>query len=184
MKKQVPVIVETPRGSRAKLTFDFELGLLRLTKVLPAGFEFPFNFGSIPGTRAQDGDPLDMLLFLSGPVPAGTLIAARPVGVLEAEQTEDGKTQRNDRLVGVAVESNGQRVRSIGDIDTRTRREYERFFEAYNSQAGKQFRSLGWFGPARAWKLIEGARKKYRPSKSTARLPRTFKGFAAAAEEG
>jgi inorganic pyrophosphatase len=181
MPKSVPVIVETSRGSRSKLSFDFELGLLVLTKVLPAGFAFPFNFGSIPGTLADDGDPLDILLFLADPLPAGTLITARPVGVLEAEQTENGKTERNDRVLGVAVESNGQPIRALKDVTRQVRREYEAFFEAYNAQEGKRFRSLGWFGPDRAWKLIDRARKKYRPPKP-ARLPRTFSGFAAAAE--
>jgi inorganic pyrophosphatase len=184
MKKSVPVIVETPQGCRNKLAFDFELGMLKLTKVLPAGFEFPFNFGSIPGTLAEDGDPLDILLFMDDPVPAGTLIAARPIGVLEAEQSEKGgKTERNDRVVGVAVESGGPTFRTVKDIEPEKRKEYEGFFEAYDAQTGKRFRGLGWFGPSRAWALIRQARKKYRPPAKSGSLPRTYKGFAAAAED-
>jgi inorganic pyrophosphatase len=164
------------------MSFDFELGVLRLTKVLPAGFEFPFNFGSIPCTRADDGDPLDILLFMSDRVPPGSLVAARPIGVLEAEQTEKGKTERNDRLVGVAVESSEHRtLKSVRGIEPRTRRQFEQFFEAYNAASGKEFTPLGWFGPARAWKLIERARRRYRPPKP-ARRPYSFDDYRSAAD--
>jgi inorganic pyrophosphatase len=178
-QRLVPVIVETARGARSKLEWDAGLGMLRLTKVLPAGFTFPLNFGSIPGTRADDGDPLDIMLFMSDSVPAGTLVAARPIGVLEAEQIEKGKAERNDRLFGVAAEATEHRaVRSMKGIEARQRRELERFFQAYNSEAGREFRPLGWFGPKRAWALIEAARRRHRPEK--ARPPRTYSGYAEA----
>jgi inorganic pyrophosphatase len=183
MAKSIPVIVETSRGSRDKFAFDFETGLLRLTKVLPEGFVFPLNFGSIPGTRADDGDPLDILMFMADPVPAGTLVMARPIGVLEAKQTEDGETERNDRLLGVAVESpEHEHVKSIRDVGKQTLRQYEVFFEAYNEQCGKKFHPLGWFGPARAWKLIERTRKRYRPIKPKP-LPASFAAYAELGDE-
>ena len=67
----VPVVVETPRGSRTKMSFDFDLGMLMLSKELPAGFEFPFHFGAVPCTRGGDGDALQ-------PAPSGELPPARP----------------------------------------------------------------------------------------------------------
>jgi inorganic pyrophosphatase len=66
---------------------------------------FPFDFGSIPGTVAADGDPLDVLVLMDEPAFVGCLIQARLLGVIEAEQTEAGKTERNDRLIAVASES-------------------------------------------------------------------------------
>jgi inorganic pyrophosphatase len=183
--KSVPVIVETPKGARSKLAFDYELGMLRLTRVLPAGFAFPFNFGSIPGTRADDGDPLDILLLMDEQVPAGTLVEARPIGVLEAEQIEEDVATRNDRLVGVACESSEHRgLSSARDFDPASRKEFERFFEAYNAEDGKEFHGLGWFGPKRAWRLIQRARKKAQPPKTRSRSPQSFADYAAAARKG
>jgi inorganic pyrophosphatase len=176
--KTVAVIVETPQGARSKVEFDYELGLLRLTRVLPAGMTFPLNFGSIPGTLADDGDPLDVLLFMRDPVPSGTLLATRPIGVMEAEQTADGETVRNDRLFAVpAKDLSYDHLQSVSGIEKTRRKEYERFFETYNSEDGKTFRPLGWFGPQRAWKLIDRGRRKYRRPKKAARLPRTLRGY-------
>ena len=178
----VPVLIEAPEGTRSKMSFDFELGLLRLTKVLPAGFTFPFNFGSIPCTRADDGDPLDILLFMSDEVPAGSLVAARPIGVLEAKEVEDGEVERNDRVVGVALESTEhQRLKSAKRIDPKIRKQFEHFFVAYNAPS-KEFRPLGWHGPSRAWTLIERARRKYRPERA-GRHRRTFSEYLEAARD-
>ena len=179
----IPVIVETPQGTRTKIEFDYDLGLLRLTRVLPAGLSFPLNFGSIPGTLADDGDPLDVLVFMRDPVPPGTLLAARPIGVMEAEQTDDGETERNDRLFAVpAKDLSYDHLRSVSGIEKRRRKEYEGFFETYNSEDGKKFRPLGWYGPKRAWELIERGRRKYRPKKA-ARLPKTLRGYEHALQD-
>ena len=184
-KPTIPAIVETPQGTRTKVEFDYNLGLLRLTRVLPEGITFPLNFGSIPGTRADDGDPLDILLFMHDPVPPGTLLAARPIGVMEAEQTEtNGRSERNDRIFAVpAKDAHYSHLRSVSHIEKRQRKEFERFFETYNSEDGKKFRPLGWFGPQRAWKLIDRARRKYREPRKTARLPRTLRGYERALQE-
>src|SRR5687767_782444 len=82
------VIVETPKGSRNKYNFDFELGLFRLKKVLPAGAVFPFDFGFIPSTCGDDGDPLDVLLLMDEPAFAGCVVEARLLGAMEASQTK------------------------------------------------------------------------------------------------
>ncbi len=177
-------MIEAPQGARSKLSYDFTLGVLRLTKVLPAGFEFPFNFGSIPCTLADDGDPLDVLLFLSDRVPAGSLVAARPIGVLEAEQSENGKAaaERNDRVVAVAIDATEhRRLTSALSIDPKTRREFEHFFVAYNAPK-KRFEPLGWHGPGRAWKLIEKARRRYRPERPR-RKPLSFADYLEAASD-
>jgi inorganic pyrophosphatase len=180
-RKAIPVLIEAPQGARSKLSYDFALGVLTLTKVLPAGFEFPFNFGSIPCTLADDGDPLDVLLFMTDRVPAGSLVAARPVGVLEAEQSENGKeTERNDRIVAVALDSSEhRRLTSALAIDPETRREFEHFFVAYNAPK-KRFEPLGWHGPGSAWSLIERARRRYRPERPR-KKPLSFADYLEAA---
>ena len=80
----VHVIVETPRGHRNKYHYDADLDAFRLKKVLAAGFAFPYDFGFIPGTKASDGDPLDVLLLMDEPAYPGCIVEARLVGVLEA----------------------------------------------------------------------------------------------------
>src|SRR5689334_3990623 len=87
------VIVETSQGSRNKYKYDPERRLFKVHKLLPAGASFPFDFGFIPSTVGDDGDPLDVLVVMEEPAPAGILVPARLLGVIEAEQTEGGKTQ-------------------------------------------------------------------------------------------
>ena len=95
----VLVVIETPKGSPNKLTFEPRYGTFVLKGVLPAGAVFPFDFGFVPSTRADDGDPLDVLVLMDAPVYPGCIVPARLIGVIEAEQTEAGETERNDRLL-------------------------------------------------------------------------------------
>src|SRR5262249_50979055 len=101
----INVVIETPRGCRNKYKYDDELALFRLSSVLPAGSVFPCDFGYVPGTMAEDGDPIDVLLLVDEPVFPGCIVRSRLIGVIEAKQREDGKTTRNDRLLAVACNS-------------------------------------------------------------------------------
>ena len=156
----VNAIIETPKGSRNKFTYDEELGLFALTKVLPAGAVFPFDFGFVPNTEGEDGDPLDVLLLMDESAFPGCLVQARLIGVIEAEQTErDGKTMRNDRLVAVAEESRTHKgIRSIHQLSDAFIDEIEYFFLSYNEFAGKEFKVLGRFAAERARELVEAGR--------------------------
>src|SRR5437016_11162588 len=116
-KRECKAIIETPKGRRNKFDYDPKTRLFKLGGLLPEGLAFPFDFGFIPSTLGDDGDPLDVLVLLDEPVPAGCKIAARLIGVLEGEQTEDGKTERNDRLIAVAKHSHDhQDIRSLNDL--------------------------------------------------------------------
>jgi inorganic pyrophosphatase len=155
----VQVIVETPKGSPNKYAYDPEQKVFELTKVLPAGMEFPYDFGFIPSTRADDGDPLDVLLLMDEPVFPGCLVRARIIGAIQAEQTEDGKKTRNDRLVAVSNLSHVyNQMKSITDLPRNLLEELEHFFIHYNYLAGKKFRVLGRVGRAAARKLLNQAR--------------------------
>jgi len=150
------VIIETPKGSRNKYDYDEELGLFVLKGVLPAGASFPFDFGFVPSTKGEDGDPLDVLVLMDEAAYPGVLVPARLIGVIEAEQTEDGKTERNDRLIAVAENSHTRReVQSLDQINDNLIEEVEHFFVSYNTIKGKGFKPLGRFGPERAAQLIE-----------------------------
>jgi inorganic pyrophosphatase len=154
-RTSINVVVETPKGRRNKYRYEPALGVFRLGKVLPAGAAFPYDFGFIPGTMAEDGDPLDVLLLMDESAYPGCLVVARPIGVLEAEQTEDGETVRNDRIVAVAKESHDHRhIRSLRDLNATLRGELEHFFKSYNEAQGREFQILAARGPRRALSLI------------------------------
>jgi inorganic pyrophosphatase len=162
------VIIETPRGSRSKFAFDKKRNAYRLSKVLPAGFSFPYDFGFIPNTQAADGDPLDVLVLADAPTFPGCIVTVRLLGALKAEQTEDGKTIRNDRLIAAAVEAPDYRhLRSLKDLGSSLRKELEHFFTTYHQTTGVSFRILDLCGPAHATTLIENAaRTKSRKKQS------------------
>jgi len=159
-KTSLRVVIETPKGSRNKFDFDPKLQLFTLSAVLPVGESFPFDFGFIPGTLGEDGDPLDVMILMDEPAFPGCVIEARLIGVIEAKQTDDGKTLRNDRLIAVSKESHLHRaVHSIKEIDARLLDEIEEFFISYNTMKGEKFKPLGRFGPARASALVRRGRK-------------------------
>lgn len=150
------VVIDTPKGSRNKYAFDFELNAYKLKAVLPCGMVFPFDFGSIPGTMADDGDPLDVLVLMDEPAFVGCLIQARLLGVVEAKQTEAGKTERNDRLIAVASESHTHAsLRSLQKLDSKLIDEIEHFFVSYNDARGKKFKPIGRKGAAAAKLLVK-----------------------------
>lgn len=161
-KQGFNVIIETPRGSSNKYAYDAELGVFRLKTLLPAGSIFPFDFGFLPSTLAQDGDPLDVLILLDDVVPMGCLIAARLIGVIEAQQSEsDGKMVRNDRLLGVASHARTHaHVTRLADLRPRLLDEIEAFFAFYNKADGKRFKPIARKGPKAAEALFRAARKR------------------------
>jgi inorganic pyrophosphatase len=155
------VIIETPKGCRNKYAFDFDFKNYRLKSVLPNGAVFPFDFGSIPGTTAEDGDPLDVLLLMDEPAFTGCLVRARLLGVIEAAQTSDGKTERNDRLIAVAAESHTHSsLKSLGMLDSELVKEIEHFFVSYNQIRGKEFKPIGRKGPRVATRLVNKHQKR------------------------
>lgn len=157
---ELNVIVDTPKGSRNKYKFDEELGLFRLGGVLAVGHVFPFDFGYVPNTLGGDGDPLDVLILMDEPAFAGCLIPSRLIGVIQASQTEDGKTENNDRLIAVAA---GARVhsdvKSLDDLNETLIDEIEHFFVSYNEAKGKKFEPLGRGGARKAKNIVEQGTK-------------------------
>src|SRR5262249_10528841 len=130
----------------------------RLSKAQPQARPFPEHFGSIPATRGADGDPSDVLLLADEPAFPGCVVPARLIGVLEAEQTERGKTVRNDRLVAtVETPYNPAEFHTLEDVNRQRLDEIEHFFISYNSMEGRQFKSLARRGADHAQKLLEEA---------------------------
>jgi inorganic pyrophosphatase len=170
--EQWRVMIETPKGSHNKYQFDEELGLFMLKGVLPEGMSFPYDFGFLPSTLGEDGDPLDVLLLMDEPAFCGCLVPARLIGVIEAKQTErDGTTQRNDRLVAVPVKARTYNdCKSIKDLNEHRVAEIQQFFVSYNRIRGKKFKLLGLRGAGKAERIakegIAAYRKKHAPNHS------------------
>ena len=153
---ELNAIIETPQGSRNKFDYDEGKRLFKLGGVLPAGAVFPFDFGFVPSTLGEDGDPLDVLLLMDEPAFAGCLVPARLVGVIEAEQTEEGETNRNDRLIAVAANSRNHRdVRSLEDLGGNLVEEIEYFFVSYNTARGRTFTPKGRKSAQAARSIVE-----------------------------
>jgi inorganic pyrophosphatase len=154
----VRVVIDTPAGSRNKYKFDDELGVFKLSRVLPAGMAFPFDFGSIPGTRAEDGDALDVLVLSEAPLFVGCLVQVRLIGVLRATQTQRRSTIRNDRLVA-ALETpvNQAAFRELSEVSRQQLHEIEHFFRSYNEAQGRKFRVTGRAGAKAAERALTSA---------------------------
>ena len=166
------VVVETPAGCRNKFEYDPATGMFLLHSVLPDGAVFPYDFGFIPGTCGQDGDPLDVLALMDEPAFTGCLLRARLIGVLEAVEVENGRKERNDRLVAVAIESHDHRdIHNLDQLNPNLVHEIEHFFESYEALKQRQFKILGQHGPKRAENLVKAARtgRRAKPGRTSAR---------------
>jgi inorganic pyrophosphatase len=100
-KQLLRVVIETPKGSRNKFAFNPDDHIFELKKVLPAGMTFPYDFGFVPSTEADDGDPVDVLVLMDEPAFPGCVLSCRPIGVIEGEQGHGKGKQRNDRIIAV-----------------------------------------------------------------------------------
>ena len=132
--RMLHVVVETARGARNKLSFDEELGVFRLKKVLPEGMSFPYDFGFVPSTKGGDGDPLDALVLMSEAVLPLTIVRARVIGGL-AMRDDKGE---DDKIIAVCVDDPAFKdYRSIAELPPHVMIELDRFFRDYKVLEGK-----------------------------------------------
>jgi inorganic pyrophosphatase len=152
------VVIETPKHSRNKFKYIEDGDYMQLKKVLPEGMEFPMDFGFVPQTKAEDGDPLDILVLMDEPTFPGCIVEVRLIGAIEAQQSEGetGKSERNDRLIGISTASIlHKNIDHIKDLSDDVIREIEMFFVNYNQLEGRNFKLLDCGGPKRAKKLVQ-----------------------------
>ena len=139
----ITAIVETPKGSAQKYDYDPDNKGFKLKKMIPAGMVFPFDFGFIPGTLGEDGDPLDIVIISEFQSFPGCIMDCRIIGGITAEQTEKGKTVRNDRFIAIPVVSQMfAKVKTIKDLPRDLIKQLETFFINYNELEGKKFEHL------------------------------------------
>ena len=154
----VRMIVEIPKNSTNKYEYDGKLGVFRLDRRLYSPMHYPGDYGFIPGTLAEDNDPLDVLVLVQEPSFTGCLIEVRPVGILNMVDSEEG-----DQKV-LAVPTRNPRYDQIHTMDqifTHVRREIEHFFTIYKELEGRLTRMEGWGGPREARKAIIDSRERY-----------------------
>jgi inorganic pyrophosphatase len=150
------VVIETPKGSHNKYSFDHEENIFQLSKVLPAGMVFPYDFGFVPKTCAPDGDPVDVLVLMDEPAFPGCMVKCRLIGAIKGEQKEDGEKKRNDRLIAVEERSHVYSgVTDISDIPEQLMREICEFFVNYHELQGKKYILLGNVGAKKARGLLD-----------------------------
>ncbi len=160
-KSSIQVVVETPKGCRNKYKFEPKLRSFTLSRVLPDGMVFPYDFGFVPSTMAEDGDPIDVLLLMDAPAFPGCVVDSRLIGVIEGEQIEDGETKRNDRLLAIANQNHAHsNIKNISDVNPKALKELGEFFVNYHRQDAIKFKVLGTKGPKQAARLLDRAIKR------------------------
>jgi inorganic pyrophosphatase len=161
----VHAVVETPRGSAAKLEYDPELKTFVLSKSLMLGLTYPYDWGFVPSTKGEDGDPLDVLIIHDVATCPGLVLQCKIIGVLEVLQKEKGRTIRNDRLIAVPRYSHREKSdHDARNLPKQVRQEIEKFFIATDELDDKKLKFLAWKGPNTGEKLIATAAKKFKQS--------------------
>jgi inorganic pyrophosphatase len=159
-KEVIKVVIETPKGSRNKYAFDPDDRTFTLKKVLPAGMAFPYDFGFVPSTEADDGDPTDVLVLMDEPAFPGCVLKCRLIGVIEGEQGTGKKTERNDRIIAVELENHSwSNVKHVDDLGKKFLKELEEFFVNYHQLSGKEYKVLDVKGPGAARKCVKAGMK-------------------------
>ncbi len=155
------VVIEIPAGSSVKYELDKESGAIFVDRFLYTAMYYPFNYGFVPKTLAEDGDPIDVLVVSNQPVAPGSVIRARPIGVLIMED-ESG---RDEKIVAVPVsklDPSFEKINSIEDLPEALLNKIKHFFEHYKElEPGKWVKITGWEGAEKAKELISKAIERY-----------------------
>ncbi|MGH9583226.1 MAG: inorganic diphosphatase [Bryobacteraceae bacterium] len=160
----VRMVVEIPKDSSNKYEYDHSLGLFRLSRALYSPMHYPGDYGFIPGTLAEDREPLDVLCLVTSASFTGCLNQVRPVAILDMLDGEE-----TDRKI-LAVPNRDPRyagVHSLAGLDKHIQREIEHFFKIYKDLEGRTVRMRGWYGNEDALEAIREARTRYLESSNS-----------------
>ncbi len=151
------VVIEIPKGSRNKYEYDEEAGAFRLDRVLYSSVHYPTDYGFIPGTLAEDGDHLDVLVIVTEPTFTGCHILVRPVGVLTMTDEKGG----DHKILAVPVrDPRFDQINDLADVPPHLLLEIENFFATYKVLEGKETATLGWSDVDEAGVVIAEARER------------------------
>ncbi len=162
MPEIVRMIVEIPKNSANKYEYDGKFGIFRLDRSLYSSVHYPGDYGFIPGTLAEDNDPLDILTLVTEPSITGCMIMVRPVGILNMIDS----AERDQKVLAVPMRNpRYEQIHTIDQVFPHVRREIEHFFTIYKELEGKRTEMEGWGGPKEARKAILESRQAYLESK-------------------
>ncbi len=158
--------IETPKHSNAKYNYDPHCGGFVLAKYLPVGFVFPYDFGFIPGTLGEDGDPLDVVVISEQGTFPGCILSCRVIGAIKAVQKDDaGNEIENDRFLVVPEASKIlENVQRVVQLPEKLLEELQNFFVAYNKLEGRHFQLKKILSAKDAIKAIEVAKNNVAPT--------------------
>jgi inorganic pyrophosphatase len=156
--QSIEVVIETPKGSCQKYEYVPDTPFFRMKKILPSGMVFPYDFGFIPKSKGEDGDPLDVIVISEFTSFPGVIIKCRVIGGIKAEQSDEKdkkKMIRNDRFLAIPKFSNiFQNIGKMEDLPKTITDDLEAFFIEYNRLEGKKFKALEKMSPKEAQRLI------------------------------
>jgi inorganic pyrophosphatase len=155
---ELTAFIEIPRGSRNKYELDKSTGLLRLDRILYAAVHYPGDYGFLPRTWGEDGDPLDVLVMTTEPTFPGCLVDVRPVGVF---RMSDDKGPDEKILAVPMADPFQQEIGELDDVPRHFLDEVRHFFTIYKDLEGKKVTPLGWDGRAAAESLVRAAMERY-----------------------
>jgi inorganic pyrophosphatase len=156
-------IIETPKGYRSKFDYDPKARLFRLKTILPDGMSFLLDFGFVPSTLCDDGDPLDVMVLADGETCVGALLDVRLIGVIEAREVEDERAERNDRLLAVVSPSNlYAAIKPPNDLPDTFVENLGQFWINKDRLDGKAFTVLGVRGPDEAIRLVRNSARAFK----------------------
>ena len=155
----VNAIIEIPTNERNKYELDKELGIFRLDRVLHSAVHYPGDYGFLPRTLGDDGDPLDVLVLTTIPVFTGCLIECRPIGLFHLVD----RGRADEKVLAVPVsDPYADGIHELGDVRQHTLREIEHFFQVYKDLEGITTRTRGFEGATEAREAITYAMALYR----------------------
>ena len=154
------VFIEIPRGSRNKYEVDHETGQIRLDRTLFTSTQYPADYGFVPNTLGEDGDPLDALVLVLEPTFPGCLIRSRPIGMFRMTDEKGG----DDKILCVpASDPRQEHLRDLHHLSRFDRQEIEHFFLIYKElEPGKSVSGTSWADRAAAEDEIEASRRRLR----------------------
>jgi inorganic pyrophosphatase len=163
----INVIVEIPKGSQNKYEYDKRLNIIKLDRVLFSPFHYPGDYGVIPRTLSQDGDPLDALVLVTNPTYPGILLQARPVGMLR--MSDVGKI--DDKILCVCKnDPRFNNYKDITDLEEHVLKETMHFFKVYKELEDKPVKMIGWKNVDEAKKIIMESVEAYNKSYGSKKL--------------
>jgi inorganic pyrophosphatase len=148
----VYAVIEIPKGSRNKYEYDKDMEAFALDRVLYSPFHYPAEYGIIPKTLYDDGDPMDIIVLMEQPTFPGCVIETRPIGIMRMIDGDDN----DDKILGVPI--NDPRFKDVNDIDDVPKHlldEIAHFFKEYKHLEGKTTEILGWENAEKAFEAVE-----------------------------